>query len=71
MYILRCAHLQPSPHFIHTSDSVRHIIESGHLTDLATHPVFSTRYFKAVPAKYRKLIPDYLKDYVSLNQFIA
>jgi type I restriction enzyme R subunit len=54
-----------------TSDSVRHIIESGHLTDLATHPVFSTRDFKAVPAKYRKLIPDYLKDYVSLNQFIA
>ena len=54
-----------------TSDSVRHIIESGHLTDLATHPVFSTRDFKAVPAKYRKLIPDYIKDYVSLNQFAA
>jgi type I restriction enzyme R subunit len=54
-----------------TSDSVRHIIESGHFTDLATNPVFSTRDFRAVPAKYRKLIPDYIKDYVSLNQFIA
>jgi type I restriction enzyme R subunit len=54
-----------------TSDQVRHIIESGHLTDLATNPFFSTRDFKAVPAKYRALVPDYIKDYVSLNQFVA
>lgn len=53
-----------------TSDLTRHIIESGHLTDLATNPVFSTADFKAVPAKYRTLIPGYIKDYVSLNQFI-
>ncbi len=52
-----------------TSDHVRHIIESGHLTDLATNPNFTTKDFKAVPEKYRKLIPDYIKDYVSLNQF--
>jgi type I restriction enzyme R subunit len=54
-----------------TSDQVRYIIESRQFTDLATNPVFSTRDFKAVPAKYRKLIPDYIKDYVSLNQFAA
>jgi type I restriction enzyme R subunit len=54
-----------------TSDQIRHIIESGHLTDLATNPVFSTRDFKAVPKKYRTLIPEYIKDYVSLNQFAA
>ena len=54
-----------------SSDQVRHIIESGQLTDLATNPFFSTRDFKAVPAKYRKLIPEYVKDYVSLNQFVA
>ena len=54
-----------------TSDQIRHIIESGQLTDLATNPVFSTKDFKAVPAKYRTLIPDYIKDYVSLNQFAA
>jgi len=52
-----------------TSDTVRGIIESGHFTDLATNPYFSTRDFKAVPAKYRAMIPDYIKDYVSLNQF--
>ncbi|NLX24799.1 MAG: DEAD/DEAH box helicase family protein [Lentisphaerae bacterium] len=54
-----------------TSDLIRHIIESGHFTDLATNPVFSTKDFKAVPAKYRTLIPEYIKDYVSLNQFAA
>jgi type I restriction enzyme R subunit len=54
-----------------TSDQVRHIIESRHFTDLATNPVFSTRDFRAVPVKYRTLIPEYVKDYVSLNQFAA
>ncbi|HLA27935.1 MAG TPA: DEAD/DEAH box helicase family protein [Syntrophales bacterium] len=53
------------------SDKVRHIIESRQFTDLATNPVFSTRDFKVVPAKYRTLIPEYVKDYISLNQFAA
>jgi type I restriction enzyme R subunit len=52
-----------------TSDHVRHIIDTGHLTDLATNPVFSTRDYRAVPEKYRTIIPDYIKDYVPLNQF--
>ena len=50
---------------------MRHIIESKHFTDLATNPVFSTLDFRAVPKKYRTLIPEYVKDYVSLNQFAA
>ena len=54
-----------------TSDQVRHIIESKQFTDLATNPVFSTRDFRAVPEKYRTLIPEYVKDYVLLNQFVA
>ncbi len=52
-----------------TSDQVRHIIDSKDFTVLATHPMFSTRDFRAVPAKYRALVPEYVKDYVSLNQF--
>ena len=51
------------------SDRIRSIIESGELTELATNPVFSTRDYKAVPEKYRALVPEYIKDYVSLNQF--
>ncbi len=54
-----------------TSGHVRDIIESRQFTDLATNPIFSTRDFRAVPEKYRKLIPEYVKDYVSLNQFTA
>jgi type I restriction enzyme R subunit len=54
-----------------TSDLVRHIIESKDFTGLATNPVFSTRDFRAVPEKYRALIPEYVKDYVSLNHFAA
>ncbi len=54
-----------------TSGRVRDIIESKQFTDLATNPVFSTRDFRAVPEKYRVLVPEYVKDYVSLNQFAA
>jgi type I restriction enzyme, R subunit len=51
------------------NDGVRSIIESQHFQDLATNPYFDSRAFKAVPKKYRALIPEYVRDYVSLNQF--
>ena len=54
-----------------TSEALRRIIESEEYTDLATNPFFSTRDFKAVPKQYRVLIPNYIKDYVPLNQFTA
>lgn len=50
---------------------IRYIIDSGELTDLATNAFFSTRDLRAVPSKYRTLIPDYIKDYVPLNQFTS
>lgn len=53
------------------SGRVRDIIDSRQFTDLATNPVFSTRDFKAVPAKYRTIVPEYIKDYIPLNQFAA
>ncbi|MBI2424665.1 MAG: DEAD/DEAH box helicase family protein [Candidatus Hydrogenedentes bacterium] len=53
-----------------TSDRLRHIIESRQLTELATNPSFTTRDFKAVPEQYRTSVPAYIKDYVSLNQFL-
>ena len=52
-----------------SSDEIRHIIETKHFTDLATNPILSTRDFREVPEAYRTLIPEYVKDYVSLNQF--
>lgn len=54
-----------------TSDRLRHIIDSREYTDLHTNHVFSDRDYRAVPQKYRTLIPEYVKDYVSLNQFAS
>ena len=54
-----------------TSDTTRGIIENKQFTVLATNPVFSNHDFRAVPDAYRLLVPDYVKDYVSLNQFAA
>ena len=52
-----------------TSNQLRDIIDSKRFAQLATNPSFSTGDFHAVPKKYHKLIPEYVKDYVSLNQF--
>jgi type I restriction enzyme R subunit len=52
-----------------TNNQVRHIIDTRQYTDLATNPVFSTGDMKAVPERYRTIVPNYIKDYVSLNQF--
>ena len=52
-----------------TSNRIREIIDGKRFADLATNPSFSTGDFRAVPEKYRNLIPEYVKDYVSLNQF--
>jgi len=54
-----------------TSNRVRDIIDSKQFTDLATNPFFDTHDFRAVPQPYRTLVPEYIKDYVSLNQFAA
>jgi type I restriction enzyme, R subunit len=54
-----------------TSGLFRDIIDNRRFTDLATNPMFSLRDFKAVPDAYRRLIPEYIKDYISLNQFAA
>ena len=50
-----------------TSGQVRHIVDSKSFADLATNPSFSTGDFRAVPGKYRNLIPEYVKDYVFLE----
>ena len=53
-----------------SSPRTREIIDSRHYQDLATNPFFNSRDFKAVPARYRQLVPDYIKDYLPLNQFL-
>ena len=50
---------------------VRDIIDKRQFARLATNLSFSNADFRAVPRKYRDLVPEYIKDYVSLNQFAA
>ena len=52
-------------------DRVRGIIDRKQFAELATNPVFSMGDYGNVPDKYRTLIPEYVKDYVSLNQFAS
>lgn len=49
---------------------VRAIIDAGHFGDLNVHPTFTARDLREVPEKWRKRIPEYIKDYVSLNPFL-
>lgn len=49
---------------------VRAKIDAGHFADLNVNAGFSTRDLKEVPAPWRKRIPEYIKDYVSLNPFL-
>ncbi len=52
-----------------TSDLTRHVIDTKQFTELATNAVFSIADYRAVPEEYRALVPEYVKDYVSLNLF--
>ena len=54
-----------------TDGSLRDIIDKRQFGKLATNPGFSIDDYSAVPSKYRDIVPEYVKDYVSLNQFAA
>ncbi|KRB16116.1 restriction endonuclease subunit R [Mesorhizobium sp. Root695] len=49
---------------------VRALIDAGHFGDLNVNPTFTTRDLREVPEKWRRRIPEYVKDYVSLNPFL-
>ncbi len=52
-----------------TDGYFRDIIDKKNFPLLATNPTFSRTDFSAVPQRFRILVPEYVKDYVSLNQF--
>ncbi|HUM99576.1 MAG TPA: DEAD/DEAH box helicase family protein [Halothiobacillus sp.] len=53
-----------------TDSRLRDIIDHKRFTELNVNPSFSMADFKAVPQEWRSRIPNYIKDYVSLNQFM-
>jgi type I restriction enzyme R subunit len=48
---------------------LRDIVESKKFGLLNTHP--SGQFFKKVPEEYRKIIPEYIKNYIPLNKFAS
>jgi type I restriction enzyme R subunit len=52
-----------------TDAELRDIVESKKYGLLNTHP--SGQFFKNTPEEYRKIIPDYIKNYVPLNKFVS
>ena len=50
---------------------IRKIIEAKDFHALQTHPTLTIAQFKEVNAKYREVIPLYIKDYIKLDQFAA
>lgn len=53
-----------------TDHKLRQIIETKALTSLNVYPSFGMNDFKAVPPAWRTRIPEYVKDYVPLNQLM-
>ena len=52
-------------------NEIRKIIESKDFHALQTNPTLTISQFKAVAAKYREVIPVYIKDYINLEKFAA
>lgn len=50
---------------------IRKIISSKDFHALQTHPTLTISQFKEVAARYREVIPVYIKDYVNLERFAA
>jgi len=54
-----------------TDEKLREIIDKKKLNDLYTYPSFNAEQYKAIGKNWRHSIPEYIKDYVSINQFLS
>ena len=54
-----------------TDGQLRDIIDKGQFTKLNVNATFGMADFRAVPKEWRDKIPEYVKDYVPLNQFMT
>ncbi len=50
---------------------VRQAVDERKYASLADNPAFSISDFRQVPQKFHRLVPQYVRDYVSLNQFVG
>lgn len=52
-------------------NEIRKIVETKDFHALQTNPTLTIAQFKAVSAKYREVIPKYIRDYINLDNFAA
>lgn len=50
---------------------IRQIIEAKDFHALQTNPTLNINQFKEVAPKYREVIPEYIRDYVTLARYVA
>lgn len=50
---------------------IRKIIEAKDFQALQTNPTLTISQFKAVAPQYREVIPEYIRDYIKLEQYAA
>mgnify|MGYP007095261444 FL=1 len=53
-----------------TDAALRAIIDDKRFGELNVNPAFGVGDLRAVPPEWRDGIPEYVKDYVPLNQFM-
>ena len=52
-------------------ETIRKIINEKRFADLSVNPVFPLEAYKAIPQRWRSIIPEYVQDYVPLNKFAS
>ena len=53
-----------------TDPAIRQIIDEGDFAQLATNPKLSMAELKQMGRKWQTSVPEYVKDYVSINRFL-
>jgi len=53
-----------------TDNRVRDIIENKNFTELYVNPSFDIHDYKSVGKNWRMIVPEYIKDYVRINNFM-
>jgi len=53
-----------------TNNEVRRIVEDKNFSELHANPVLPFEDYRNVPERWRKIVSEYIKDYVSLNRFM-
>jgi len=52
-------------------ENVRKIINEKRFAELAVNPVLPLETYRSIPERWRRIIPEYVQDYVPLHRFAS